>query len=140
MQHLYDWVDRKIRARRRRLRGSSRATGEFRRHTGGRTLFGQLTLSAIPATEFTYTSRVTWPVGEQVQLYEDCVLDGILDILMVQHEPPVLGMAITLEEISWHEVDSCALAYGMAARQAIERILSPERGAPNYEFIDSPSA
>jgi hypothetical protein len=103
-------------------------------------LFGQLTLSAVPATEFTYTSRVTWPVGEHVQLYEDCVLDGILDILMVQHEPPVLGMAITLEEISWHEVDSCALAYGMAARQAIERILTPERGAPNYEFIDSPSA
>jgi translation elongation factor EF-G len=57
---------------------------------------------------------------------------------MVQHEPPVLGMAVTLEEISWHEVDSCALAYGMAARQAIERILSPERSPANYEFIDSP--
>jgi len=139
MQHLYDWVDRKIRARRRRLRESARATGEFRRHTGGRTLFGKLTLSAVPAMEFTYTSRVTWPVGEHVQLYEDCVLDGILDILMVQHEP-ILGLVVTLEEISWHEVDSCALAYGMAARQAIERILSPERGASNYEFVDSPSA
>ena len=132
MQHLYNWLERKIRGERRRLLQPARAVSEFRRHTGGRTVFGHVTLSATPATEFSYTSRVTWPAGERVQLYEDCVLDGILDVIIVQHTFPVLGLAVTLEEISWHEIDSCALGYGMAARQAIERILSPERGAPNY--------
>jgi hypothetical protein len=97
-------------------------------------------LSAVPASEFSYISRVAWPVAEQVQkIYEDCVLDGILDILMVKYEP-VLGMIVVLEDFTWHEVDSCALAYGMAARQAIERILSPEGRAPNYEFMDAPSS
>ena len=78
MNQLHDWLDRKIKARRRRLRVSASATDTFRRHVGPRNLFGQVTLSAVPASEFSYVSRVTWPVGEQVQLYEDCVLDGIL--------------------------------------------------------------
>jgi len=140
MQQLYDWLDRKLRTRRRRLCELARATGEFRRHVGGRILFGQVTLSAVPAHEFLYASRVTWPICEHVQLYEDCVLDGILDVLMVQHTYPVLAVAVTLEEIVWHEVDFCALAYGMAARQAIEHILSPEGRAPNYEFVDTSPA
>lgn len=135
MQYLYDWVNRKIQARRRRLREAARASGEFRRHTGGRTVFGQLTLSAVPAAEFSYVSRVIWPSGEQAQIYEDCVVDGILDILMVNYEP-VLGMTVTLEEFQWEDIASCPLAYGMAAREAMEKILSPEIGAANYEYID----
>ena len=77
MKQLHDWLERKIRARRFRLRVPARATEIFRRHTGPRYLFGQVTLSAVLANEFGYLSRVTWPAGEQIQLYEDCVLEGI---------------------------------------------------------------
>lgn len=129
MQQLYDWLDRKIRARRFRLRAPTRATETFRRCTGPRFLFGQVTLSAVPANEFSYSSRATWPVGEQVRLYEDCVLEGILDVIIVQGHEPVLGVAVTLEEIAWHEVESCALAYRMAAQQAMQQIL----GAGGFE-------
>jgi len=91
MQLLHDWLDRKIRARRRRLRVPARAMEVFRRHTGPRCLFGQVTLSAVPANEFSYSSRVAWPAGEQVQLYEDCVLEGILDVIIVQRSEPGLA-------------------------------------------------
>src|SRR4051794_4666318 len=101
MKQLHDWLERKIRARRFRLRVPSRATETFRRHTGPRCLFGQVTLSAVPAVEFSYSSRVSWPAREQVQLYEDCVLEGILDVVIVQRNEPVLGIAVTLEEIAW---------------------------------------
>ena len=131
MKQLQDWLDRKIGARRRRLRVPASATDSFHRHTGPRTLFGQVTLSAIPATEFSYSSRVTWPAGEQVQLYEDCVLDGILEVLIVQQAEPVLGVAVPLEEIAWHEVDSCALAYRMAAQQTMKLVL----GAGGNELV-----
>jgi hypothetical protein len=135
MQQLYDWLERKLRAPRRGLREPAEATEEFRRHTGPRFLFGQLTLSAVPAREFIYTSRVTWPTSEQAQLFEDCVLDGILDVLVIEQTYPVLGIAVTLERITWNEVDSCALAYGMAARQAMRRIIAPEGRGANYELV-----
>ena len=131
MQQLYDWLDRKIRGRRFRLREPAHATETFQRITGPRCLFGQVTLSAVPANEFSYSSRVSWPAGEQVQLYEDSVLEGILDVIIVQRPEPVLGISVTLEQIKWHEVDSCALAYRMAAQQAIQQILS----AGGFEFV-----
>jgi hypothetical protein len=131
MNQLHDWLERKIKARRRRLRMPASATDTFCRPVGPRGLFGQVTLSAIPASEFSYTSRVTWPVDEQVQLYEDCVLDGILDALIAQQPDPVLGIAVTLEKIAWHEIDSCALAYRMAAQQTMKLVL----GAGGCEFV-----
>jgi hypothetical protein len=94
-------------------------------------LFGQVTLSAVPADEFSYSSRVAWLAGELVQLYKDCVLEGILDVIIVQRTEPVLGIAVTLEEIAWHEVDSCAFAYRMAAQQAMQQIFR----AGSCEFV-----
>ncbi|HXT10655.1 MAG TPA: hypothetical protein VN873_03765 [Candidatus Angelobacter sp.] len=123
-KQLHDWLDCKIRSHRYRLRVPARAAETFRRHTGPRYVFGQVTLSAVPAEGLGYSSRVTWPAGEQVQLYEDCVLEGILDAIILQPIEPVLGIAVTLEEIAWHEVDSCAGAYHMAAQQAMQQILS----------------
>jgi hypothetical protein len=131
MKQLHDWFDRKISARRRRLRVPASATDTFRRNVGPRSLFGQVTLSAVPASEFSYSSRVTWPAGEQVQIYEDCVLDGILDVLLVQQAEPVLGIAVTLEEIAWHEIESCAFGYRMAAQQTMKLVL----GAGGCEFV-----
>jgi hypothetical protein len=139
MQQLHDWLERKLRAPQRRLREPMKATEEFRRHTGPRCLFGKVTLSATPAAEFSYMSRVRWPAGEQAQLFEDCVLDGILDVLVIEQTYPVLGVAVALEKMDWHEVDSCALGYGMAARQAMRRIIAPEGRDLNYELVRSPS-
>jgi hypothetical protein len=139
MHYLHEWLNRKLRAPRSRLCEPARATEVFRRHTGPRYLFGQVTLSAVPAAEFSYESRVTWPANEQVHLYEDCVLDGILDVLLIGQTHPILSLAVTLEEMAWHEIDSCALAYGLAAQQAMRRIIVPEWRGLNYEPIPLPS-
>lgn len=140
VKQLYDWLERKLRAPQRRLREPAQVTEEFRRHTGPRILFGQLTLSAMPAAEFSYTSRISWPAPEQAQIFEDCVLEGILDVLVIDQPNPVFGVAITLERIAWHEVDSCALAYRMAAQQAMRRIIAPEGWDSNCELVHSPAS
>ena len=128
---LYGWLERKLQAA-RLLREAARATGRFSRQMGGQGVFGQVTLSAVPAAEFSYTSRVIWP-DEQTQIYEDCVLDGILDVLLNEWMHPILGVAVTLEEISWHVVDSDAVGCRMAAREAMLRIIAPEGQPVNYE-------
>ena len=94
MQQLHDWLERKLRAPLRRLREPMKATEEFRPHTGPRYLFGKVTLSATPAAVFGYTSHVRWPTAEQTQLFEDCVLDGILDVLVIEQTYAVLGVAL----------------------------------------------
>lgn len=58
-------------------------------------------------------------------------MDGILEVLIVQQAEPVLGVAVPLEEIAWHEVDSCALAYRMAAQQTMKLVL----GAGGNELV-----
>jgi hypothetical protein len=68
---------------------------------------------------------VTWPAGDDPLLYEHHVFDGILDVLLTHHPDPVLGISVTLEEILWDDTGSCALAYGMAAREATRSLLSP---------------
>jgi hypothetical protein len=130
MKQLNEWFERKLRARRYRLRTNARAMETWSRCTGPRNLFGQVTLSATPADEFSYFSRVSWPDKEQFQMYEDCVLDGILNAILIQRTDPVLGVAVTLEEIAWNEIESCALAYGMAAQQAMNKVLSAGGSEP----------
>jgi hypothetical protein len=123
MQLLHDWLARKAGGRSYRLRVPVRVTETFRKYTGPRYIFGQVTLSAVPASEFGYSSQVDWPVGESAQLYEDSILEGILDVILAQRATTVLGIAVTLEEVAWDQVESCAYGYRMAAQQAMHQIL-----------------
>ena len=49
---------------------------------------------------------------------------GILDVLLSESMHPILGMAVTVEEIEWHEVDSSCLAYYEAAKAVAKEIVS----------------
>jgi hypothetical protein len=82
-------------------------------------MYGKVVLSAKPAASFSFRSVASWPN----ESYENAVLRGILDILLAADFNSVLGVEFVLEEIDWHEVDSCEFGYYQAARMATEGIL-----------------
>jgi hypothetical protein len=135
MQAVYSWLERKLRAPRYRLREPFRASETYHGRIGLEEVFGQVTLSAKPARQFSFSSKVTWPVGEQYQAYEQSVLDGVLDVLLLEQTYPVVGVSVTLEEVVWNDLDSSALAYGLAARLAMRHILTPNGEEPNCELL-----
>src|SRR5690242_1218971 len=97
---LHGWLERTIQRVEEtslfaQLREATQVTERFYRNTGPKGVFGQVTLSAVPAAEFSYISRVIWP-DSRTQLYEDYVMDGILDVLLTEWMQPILGVAVTL--------------------------------------------
>lgn len=90
-------------------------------------------MSGAPADEFSFTSSVEWPERDN---YDDWVLHAALDVLLCSGPERLTGIALALEEIEWHEVDSCAVAFYWAARKAVQEIVGFDRfGYPtNFEL------
>ncbi len=111
------------------LRETISATSSFRGHNGARPVFGEVTLSAAPSKTFSFAACVTWPAGGN---YEECVLDGILDVLVSADFHPICGVRFTLENIGWNE-DSVPVGYYFAAREATRKILRLDENHKNFE-------
>lgn len=123
------WIARKFSRYSMGLRETVSVTSSFHEHTGVRCVFGEVTLSAAPSKTFGFVSRVAWPAGGN---FEECVLDGILDVLMSADFHPICGAKFTLEKIGWNEVDSVPVGYYLAARDATRKILRLNEKVRNF--------
>ena len=110
------------------LREMASVTSAFCEHNDSRPVFGEVTLSAAPFKIFSFASCVTWPAGGN---YEECVLDGILDVLVSGDFHPICGVRFTLENIVWNE-DSVPVGYYFAARDATRKILRLDDDERNF--------
>lgn len=106
---------------------------KYQVHTGGRTIFGELSLVAEPSDKFSFKNQVTWPDEKFSEMYDKMILHGLLDVLFGHTEKPILGMSIVLKEIGWDEIDSCPIGYYHAAKKAAHKILHPEKDVWNFE-------
>ena len=86
--------------------------------TGGRRLFGKVTLRLKQANCFEFQSKVDWP--RKTALFETNVIDGILDAAFLDLHASPENVMFVLEEIEWSESDSVAHAYRNAARDAVK--------------------
>lgn len=127
MQIIDDWLNRKLN-RFYLLQQPATATHEWKRQTG-RILCASVTLSAMPASNFSFVSRVQWPTIKSDR-YEECVVDGILDALIAPrgHTSAVLGIAVILEDIEWQEEGAVPMAFYMAAREATQKLVEDNIG------------
>jgi hypothetical protein len=117
MREIEYWLGWKM-GRKFSLKEPIRATGEYKR-VACHTMYGKVVISATPAASFSFKSIAVWPSEN----YENAVLRGVLDVLLASDFNSVLGAEFLLEEIDWHDVDSCEFGYYQAARQATEEIL-----------------
>lgn len=118
---LQAWLWRKLDRGWNPIKAKVQVKKEFRRVTGGRCIYGAVFLEAAPYENFKFLSEVEWPDSCN---YEMSVLDGLLDVLLIENYRPVLGLKIILKGIQWHEIDSVAYGYYMAAREAAYEIMN----------------
>lgn len=94
------------------------ATCETHRNVGPRGIHGCVTLEFERASEFHFTSIVTWPEGDNYELAVSNSIRDALNQLQSAHT-----FACRLVSISWHEVDSCEAGFAFAACQATHAAL-----------------
>ena len=94
------------------------ATAEYRRGLC-KVDHGSVRLSASPAPSFSFRSVAAWPH----ESYESFVRSGVLDELAASGFGPEFGAEFVLEEVGWHDIDSCGVGYYNAAKQATAEIL-----------------
>ncbi|MHB8974777.1 MAG: hypothetical protein ACYC3X_30495 [Pirellulaceae bacterium] len=122
MNAFDEWFARKLARRRLSIREPREVSHVFKRALGGRGQYAGLTVRFEPADDFSLDFRVQWPENEVAELYEHCVMDGVLDELLTQE----IGFVVTrlrvhVLAIEWHPVDSAPIAFYFAARGAVRR-------------------
>jgi len=120
--HLQGWIDRKLGRDALTISFGATAESEHSKHAGPRWEYGKVAIQAEPSSDFRFTSKVIWPCAH-FKMYEEMVLDGVLDVLICRSANPILGVSVTLLEIGWHEVNSAPMFYYFAARTAMQKIL-----------------
>jgi hypothetical protein len=130
VDYLQQWVERKRVKRYAYLNQPLALRHTYRIHIGPRYIYGALTLAAQPADTFAFISAVTWPEDN----YDSYVLDGILDVLVPFDIQPLLGATFVLQAIEWHDVDSAAVGYYRAAKEATRQILRLDTREPNVTW------
>ena len=123
MTEPYDgWLHRKLAQSPIELRRSWTVSKSWKRITGGRIMFAELVLSAAPSESFSFVERIYWPSDDPQ--FPKCVLDGILDSVLVDLRCTPASVSFTLEAIKWHEKHSVPHAYYRAARDAAGEIFA----------------
>jgi hypothetical protein len=122
-QALKDWLNRKLSRKREAVRRRLTVRGEVNRPLSPMGhVFAAVVLSVEPGDDFRFRSSATWP--SEPSVYDDAVLDGLIDELVTQGlGPVVLNLSVHLEQIEWHQVHSSPRAVYEAARAAAKEIL-----------------
>lgn len=129
---INDWYKHKLDSQPLVLKSPVEVTEEYHVHTGGRSIHGKVRLLGEPNDTFYFTSLVTWPDKGHEETYDKMVMHGVIDVLLTYTDTPILGVSIVLQEVGWHDVDSCAIGYYKAARKATEMIIHPSDDTWNY--------
>jgi hypothetical protein len=96
------------------------ATCETHRNVGPKGIHGCVTLEFQRASEFQFSSMISWPTTDNYgSVVESAVRETLVE-LQLQH-----AFACRLVSIAWHPQDSCAGGFAFAARQATRAALTP---------------
>jgi hypothetical protein len=97
-------------------------SNDWCRITGGREMFGAVTIRVVPADEFALEIALKWPDGSRAIDYTNAVLDGILDCLFVDVGASLGKARFRLEAIEWRDDSSVPFAYYRATRECVREI------------------
>lgn len=78
MKAIDRWIERKLHEQHPSIKEAVTIAEEYKKVTGGRSLYAQITLSAIPSPSFSFQSKAHWPR----ESYDEDVIIGILDVLL----------------------------------------------------------
>jgi hypothetical protein len=92
----------------------------FSRHVGPRFFVGDLTLGFRGSQSYSFSSEAVWPTTDQ---YEDAIQDEVNHefVRRLGHLPSI---SVTLLEVGWDPVESCAAGFRRAAAAAVVAALA----------------
>jgi translation elongation factor EF-G len=99
--------------------------GKRAKQLGPKGEFAKVQLTVHPSDSFEVIDRV----AERSELeklgvgWPDCVIFGLLDVLMFTKSGPLFKVCVVLEEVWYHEVDSSWQAFRHAGRDAGQKII-----------------
>lgn len=120
--YLKNWAESLLNARSLAIKSSVTVVGERNQHLGPRWEFAKVTVTAEPAAVFEVINKV--PIGPELKAlgFPDCVIHGVLDILMTAGPAPLSAVRLTIEDAAWDAIDSSEMAFRQAGREAGRRI------------------
>jgi hypothetical protein len=130
-EYLKLWADGLLKRASITLESRITVVGERNQHLGPRCEFAKIQVSVEPASGFEVVDLV--PVNEELRQlgYPDWAVFGLLDVLMVAESAPITNVRVTLEKAEFHPIDSSAMAFRQAGRDAARRILKALKENPS---------
>ncbi len=128
--YLKLWTDGLLKRSSLTLKSKITVVGERNQHLGPRWEFAKVQVSVEPASSFEVVDAV--PANEELRQlgYPDWAIFGLLDVLVVAESAPLTNVRVTLEKAEHHPVDSSAMAFRQAGRDAGRRILEALKQNP----------
>jgi hypothetical protein len=109
------------------LNATIRVTGERDQPVGPRREIARVTLTAQPAPTFEVVDMVPESSDLRQCGYPECVVFGLLDVLMVAHSSPLCNVKVILEIADFHPIHSSAKAFRHAGRDAGRQIFAASK-------------
>jgi len=112
--------------------------GKRIRQLGTKAEFAKVQLTVHPSDTFEVADNVV----ERTELerlgveWPDCLIFGLLDILMLAESGPLFTVRVVLEKVWYHEVDSSSQAFRHAGRDAGRKIVEAMRDDTYGSQID----
>lgn len=99
--------------------------GEREKHFGSRSEFARIQLTVEPANAFEVVDNVPekGALEKLAVAWPDCVILGLLDVLMLTEPGPLYKVRVILELVWYHDLDSTWQAFRHAGRDAGRKII-----------------
>ena len=125
MNYLELWIANLGQRRSVRLSRAITVIGHREKHFGPRSEYAEVVMTIGPAEDLDVVDNVPWRKELEALgiAWPQCVVFGLLDILMFAEFGPLYKIRITLDDAAYHEVDSSENAFREAGRDAGRKII-----------------
>jgi len=120
MNYLDLWIANLRQRNSVRLTQAITVVGQREKHFGPRSEFARVVLTISPAEELDVVDNVRYRKELEALgvAWPQCVVFGLLDVVMFTEFGPLYKIRITLDDAAYHEVDSSENAFREAGRDA----------------------
>ena len=120
MNYLDFWIANLRQRNSVRLTQAITVVGHREKHFGPRSEFARVVLTISPAEELDVVDNVRYRKELEALgvAWPQCVVFGLLDVVMFTEFGPLYKIRITLDDAAYHEVDSSENAFREAGRDA----------------------
>jgi hypothetical protein len=113
------------------LPASIAVSGEHNRHVGPKIDFASVTIVIASSEQFNFVNEVELTDELNLMKFPECAIFGFLDMVMVSDGIGIGRMRLTLKDAGYNPIESSALAFREAGRNADRKFIQILRPTPS---------